>query len=634
MSPLKPSLLLTSLLFATPALTAAQEATRAPANTAVNSANGAAPAAPNPQDVSAPRLGATLEELCQQTRLAGSIESLAAIAYVAEVFQDAGFDVQHQPYFCYLPRQISQSLQVLVPGGDWQALDLREVGYPEDPRTLANHVPPMHGLTGSGRAEGQLWYAGYGTENEFLELEKRFGREAMQGGIALIRYGALYRGLKVANAESFGFAGALLYTNAEDDGNGKGAVLPDGPWRPASGIQRGSVYNADGDPLTPGWPALEHANRIRPDQAAGLVHIPSLPVSSGNAARLLNGSERRLGPLDSSARLSVEQDPNLVEIQDVLGVLPGSTHADEWVIFGAHRDSWGYGATDNGTGSTVLLETARVVGKAYQEGWRPERTIIFATWDAEEWGLVGSTEWVEHHRTELLKNAVAYVNMDVAATGPNFSASCTPGLVATTSIACLSEGVKVPSRLGVPGGGSDHVPFLELAGIEVLNFGFHGGSGVYHSAMDTPYLVEKFLDPEFQYHKQAAELAVTIVNHLSKGSAQVDGRRAWVQHILQALTRFPAESPEHESAKLRLENATLRFALQLETELGGAQDSFRFHRAFLPAAGRSLLWRSEGYGSAWFPQVAAALESGNHAELEQAVDAILAGFSSLMVKPQ
>lgn len=633
MSPLKPSLLVTCLLLVTSAQIAAQDATRAPVTAAPSHADHTRPAAPNPKSVSAERLGATLEELCRLPRLAGSVESLAAIAYVADVFQNAGFEVQHQPYLCYLPRQTSQSLQMLAPGGDWQALDLREIGYPEDPRTLSNHVPPMHGLTGAGRAEGALWYVGYGTENEFLELEKRFGREAMKGGIALIRYGALYRGLKVANAESFGFAGALLYTNAQDDGNGKGAVLPDGPWRPSSGIQRGSVYNSDGDPLTPGWPALEHANRIRPNQAAGLVHIPSLPISSGNAARLLNGSERRLGPLTTSARLFVEQDPNLVEIQDVLGVLPGSTHADEWVIFGAHRDSWGYGATDNGTGSTVLLETARVVGKAYQQGWRPERTIIFATWDAEEWGLVGSTEWVEHHRTELLQKAVAYVNMDVAATGPNFSASCTPGLIATTSIACLSEGVKVPLRLGVPGGGSDHVPFLELAGVEVLNFGFHGGSGVYHSAMDTPFLVEKFLDPKFQYHKQAAGLAVTIVNHLSKGSVQVDGRRAWVKQILQALARFPVETTDQEAAKLRLENATLRFALQLETELGGAQDSFRFHRAFLPSSGRSLLWRSAGYGSAWFPEVAAALKSGDQQQLDQAVGAVLAGFESLMATP-
>jgi N-acetylated-alpha-linked acidic dipeptidase len=618
MSTLTPYLLVTSLCLASAAPIAAQ----------------APPAAPQPDSVSAKRLGATLDELCRLPRLAGSIESLAAIDYATEVFTEAGFKVVKQPYLCYLPRQKSQSLQVLVPGGDWQALDLREVGFAEDPRTLSNHVPPMHGLTGTGRAEGQLWYCGYGTENEFAELERKFGREAFQGGIALIRYGALYRGLKVANAEANGFAGALLYTNSQDDGAAKGLVLPDGPWRPASGIQRGSVYNADGDPLTPGWPALEHANRIRPDQAEGLVKIPSLPISSGNAERLLHGGEHQLGPLKTSARLAVEQDPNLVEIQDVLGFVQGTTHPDEWVIFGAHRDSWGFGATDNGTGSTVLLETARVVGEAMKAGWRPERTLIFATWDAEEWGLVGSTEWVEHHRSELIQKAVAYVNMDVAATGPNFSASCTPGLVAATAAACATQGITVPSRLGVPGGGSDHVPFIELAGVEVLNFGFHGGSGVYHSAMDTPFLVEKFLDPEFKYHKQAAEVAVSLVNHLSTASSKVDGRRAWVQHILGALRRFPSDTAEKQLAKLQLENATLRYALEMETTQGGDKGvSFRFHRAFLPNNGRSLLWRSEGYGSAWFPEVAAALKNADDpTALDAAVTAVLAGFESLRVK--
>jgi len=570
-----------------------------------------------------------LNELCRLPRFAGSIESVAAIEYAASVFEEAGFEVQRQPYLCYLPRQISQSLQYMVPNGEWQALDLREVGFEEDPRTLSNHIPPMHGLTGDGRAEGQLWYVGYGTENEFLELERKFGRDAMAGGIALVRYGALYRGLKVANAESFGFAGALLYTNADDDGKSKGSVLPDGPWRPSTGIQRGSVYNADGDPLTPGWPALEHANRIHPDQAEGIVKIPSLPISSGNAARLLHGQERKLGPLTTSARLSVEQDPNLVEIQDVLGVVQGTTHPDEWVIFGAHRDSWGFGATDNGTGSTVLLETARVVGEAMKTGWRPQRTLIFATWDAEEWGLVGSTEWVEHHRAELLQNAVAYVNMDVVATGPNFSASCTPGLVAATAAACLTQEIKVPSRLGVPGGGSDHVPFLELAGLEVLNFGFHGGSRVYHSALDTPFLVEKFLDPGFKYHKLAAEFALSLVGDLTQASSVVDGRYTWLRHILKALKTFPTDTPAQELARLRLENATLQLALKIQEEDAAPTDAHLFHRAFLPENGRSLLWRSAGYSSAWFPEVKAALDGGDAALIDDAVAEVLAGFSKL-----
>lgn len=582
-------------------------------------------AAPDPEAPSAERLAETLEALCRAPRLAGSEESRLAADYAAEVFQQAGLEVERFPYWCYLPRQTGQSLQVRHEERDWQALDLREFGYEEDPRSLSQHIPPMHGLTGAGRAEGVLWYAGYGTEAEFLELERRYGREALEGGIALIRYGAIYRGLKVANAEAAGFAGALLYTNAEDDGFGKGEVLPAGPWRPSSGIQRGSVYNADGDPLTPGRPALEHADRIPVEQAEGLVHIPSLPISSGNAHKLLNGAEHALGRLPSSVRLWVEQDPSLVRVENVLGRIPGSKKPEEWVLVGAHRDGWGFGATDNGTGSTVLLETARVFGQALKRGWRPERTLIFATWDAEEWGLVGSTEWVEHHRVELMEKAVAYLNLDVVATGPRFGASCTPGMATITRLACAEAGVTAPSHLGVPGGGSDHVPFLELAGVEVLNFGFHGGSGVYHSALDTPFLVQQHLDPEMKHHRRAAGLTVRILTHLSRAKTLVDGRLAWLRQANDAVARMSVkedQQPLIDGLRTQLQETMDR----LRAAAPSASQAYRFHRSFLPPTGASLLWRSLGYGSAWFPELAQALEQGRGEEEAAQLTRILEGI--------
>ncbi|MGB0952280.1 MAG: M28 family peptidase [Planctomycetota bacterium] len=577
------------------------------------------------------RLQATMERLCEQPRLAGSIESHAAIEFAAEVFEQAGLEVQRTPYWCYLPRQTAQSLQVRQSDGSWAALDLREFGYEVDGWSMRDHQAPMHGLTAPGTAEGQLWYVGYGTENEFNELRRKYGNE-FEGGIALVRYGALYRGLKVANAEDFGFAGALLYTDRDDDGASKGDVLPKGPWRPTSGIQRGSVYNADGDPLTPGWAALENATRLHPEQAPGLVHIPSMPVSSGNAAILMAGEPRRLGPLPTTARIHIEQDPNLVEIQNVFGRIEGSTHPDEWVIFGAHRDAWGFGATDNGTGSTVLLETARLAGEAMQQGWRPQRTLIFATWDAEEWGLVGSTEWVEQYRAELMQHAVAYVNLDVAATGPNFNASCTPGMAASVAANCEAMGIPVPKRLGVPGGGSDHVPFLELAGIEVLGFGFHGGSGVYHSALDTPFLIGKFLDPGYRHHAQAANYAFGLAQRLAVSDNAVDGSANWVEQILEQLDRLPEDNDAALIAKLKLQRAALRLALRQKdasapSSDASVRDGFRFHRAFLPTEGRSLLWRTAGYGADWFPvlkeALAGDLESG---EWKEALKDLLEGF--------
>ena len=583
---------------------------------------------PDPREVSPERLGETMQELCATPRLAGTPGSFRAGAYAAKVFGGAGLTVEEAHYQCHLPRQTGQSLAFLGPEAEaWFELSLEEQGFEEDPRTLADHLPPMHGLTAPGEAEGAVWYVGYGTEREFAALERKHG-EAIRGGIALVRYGMLYRGLKVANAEKYGFAGALLYTDEEEDGYPRGKVLPEGPWRPASGIQRGSVYNADGDPLTPGWAAVEGAPRISLDETVGRVGIPSLPISATNSARLRAGAGKVLGPMPTRARIMVEQDPTPVDIVNVLGRIEGAVTPDEWVIVGAHRDSWGYGAVDNATGSTVLLETARVFGAAFERGWRPERTLIFATWDAEEWGLVGSTEWVEEHLGPLREKAVAYVNMDVVATGPNFSASCTPGMVDSLAEACARRGVPMPGGVGVPGGGSDHVPFLELGGIEVLTFGFHGGSGVYHSALDTPWLIETFLDPGYRHHAEAASFAVTVLEHLSRADTIVDGRRRWLQQVLTAAERLPREDEAQELARLMVLNAAESYALRLarEDDEPGRADAFRFARHFLPADGRSFLWRSAGYGSAWFPDLQAALTPGAAARTQAAAGELVRAF--------
>jgi len=584
---------------------------------------------PNPQRVSTERLGETMQTLCAAPRFAGSESSQQATKYAAQVFAEAGLEVELAHYQCYLPRQISQSLFVESSDGDWQELNLFEQGYEQDPRTLSHHIPPMHGLTFAGSAEGKLWYAGYGTEREFAQLAKKHG-DAIHGGVALVRYGALYRGLKVANAEKYGFSAALLYTDEEEDGAPRGKVLPEGPWRPSSGIQRGSVYNADGDPLTPGWAAVEGAPRIALEDAQGMVGIPSLPISSGNAARLRAGAGKKLGPLPSRVRMHVEQDPTPVAVTNVIGRVTGSTHPEEWIVIGAHRDSWGYGAIDNGTGSTVLLETARVIGKALADGWRPQRTIIFASWDAEEWGLVGSTEWVEEHLTDLRKHAVAYLNMDVVATGPDFRASCTPGLVESLEHGCASRGIPMPGGVGVPGGGSDHVPFLELGGIEVLAFGFHGGSGVYHSAMDTPYLIEEFLDPEYRHHAEAASFAVTMLDHLSKGNTTVDGRRRWLQQILAAADKLPQETTEQELVRLKVLHAAENFALRLYRDVEDipTANAFRFARHFLPEGGRSFLWRSAGYGSAWFPDLQVSYGEEPQQDLVMSATALIDAFGN------
>ena len=560
--------------------------------------------APSPK-----RLKTTLNTLCEYPRFAGDPRSQHAIDYVANALEEAGWQVERKYYWAYLPRQTSQSLQVYTTENRWHEVDLTEQGFAEDPRTLSEHIPPMHGLTAAGHAEGNVWYVGYGTRDEFLQLQKRFG-DKFKGGIALMRYGANYRGLKVANAEAFGFSGALLYTDAEDDGVGRGVVLPDGPFRPSTGIQRGSVFNGHGDPLTPGWAATKDAPRLAAEDAPGMVKIPSLPISSANAHLIIAEHGKKMGNTMVRVKMEVVQDTTLQKICNVVGTLNGSDNDDQWIILGAHRDAWGRGATDNGTGSTVLIESARLLGQAYKKGWRPQRRLVIASWDAEEWGLVGSTEWVEENRGALIKHAVAYVNLDVAATGPNFSASCTPGLQSAITASAIANDISPPKNLGVPGGGSDHVPFIEIAGVESMAFGFHGGSGVYHSALDTPYLIEKFLDPGYVHHARATQMAVDIATRLSASETLVNGTASWLKQMQKALDG--TQHTEHFSVE---HHATISDLINQLLEQNADQPQtagHTFHHKFLPTGGRSLLWNSAGYGAAWFPGLA---QKGGAAQL-------------------
>ena len=545
------------------------------------------PVPPQTTDVSPERMRETLQELCTQPRVAGSVESHRARDYVVAEFQRAGLLADFVHYSVHAPRQTGQSLfwrriapekGVSPTAPVWLEMDLSEVGFPEDPGSLQSQQPPMHGLTAPGTAEGPIVFAGFGTENDFSLLQEKLGND-LKGSIALIRYGKLYRGLKVANAEAAGCAGVLIYTDPNDDGSSRGEVLPKGKWRPETSIQRGSVFNGNGDPLTPGWASTKGAKRLSIQDAPGLVGIPSLPISWKNAKVFFKDGLRPadVGQQNALARIQIQQDAAPVVITNVFGVLVGKSFpfSTEMVFIGAHRDSWGLGAVDNGTGTTALLEIARVFGKANREGWTPDRTLIFCSWDGEEWGLVGSTEAVEDQRKALQKNAVGYINLDVVASGGSFSAFATPGLADPMRVACEQSGLPAPSNLGTPGGGSDHVPFLEWAGVEVAGFGFHGGQGTYHSQLDTPYVVETFLDQNFEFHAKAAKLGVNLLLHLSSKETKLNGAQEWMRRAREGAARllpYKDQSPAWKSFFYALEEAIKR------TEQDSKQGKgFRFH---------------------------------------------------------
>ena len=423
--------------------------------------------------------------------------------------------------------------------------------------------PAFHGYGASGSASGQVVYANYGTPDDFEKLEEM--DISVEGRIVLARYGSVFRGLKVREAEKRGAAGVVLYSDPRDDGYMQGDVYPHGPMRHPSAIQRGSVQFLSvqpGDPSTPGYPSIGGAARLSRAEMKTVPQIPSLPISYREAEKILRtlGGERvpdewqgglpfsyHVGPGGAAVEMSVKMDEGLKPIFNVFGYVRGSATPERTIILGNHRDAWTHGAVDPNSGTAAWLETARAVAAAVESGWQPARTIVFASWDAEEYGLVGSVEWAEDEAEDLSANAFAYLNLDVAVTGPNFGVGGTPSMrdVVRESIAGIPEpqqggtvGERWEKRLrdswatGTPvnldrpdpefelhldqlGSGSDYTAFLDHLGVPSMNFGFGGKYGVYHSVYDNFRWMERYGDPGFIYHVAAARFYATLAMRLA-----------------------------------------------------------------------------------------------------------------------
>lgn len=461
----------------------------------------------------------------------------------------AGLDVHSDTLVAYLPQPRLIALERLHPAP--RPISLEEPELPEAGDPGRDPFGAFNAHTGSGRAEGAVVFANYGLSSDYVVLDS-LGVD-VAGTIVVARYGRSFRGIKVREAERRGAAGLILYSDPADDGYRAGDVYPGGPMRPGFGVQRGSVLNSSGDPSTPGWPSLPGARRLPEEEMSGIARIPVLPVSYEAAAELLSGLDGpsaprgwqgalpfyyRTGPGPVRAGLTTETERGreaLHPIHNTIGVLPGSELPDEWVILGAHRDAWGPGALDNVSGTAAVVAAAHAFGAAARDGWRPRRTIVFATWDAEEWGLVGSTEWVESHADRVGGAAVAYLNQDSPVSGPNFYASSTPELKllireAAAAVESPDGGGSVleqwvaraagagPSgqpRVGDLGGGSDHVPFVQTLGIPGAGFGFGGRGGVYHSAYDAADWMERFGDPGYRRHAAAASMLTVLAARLA-----------------------------------------------------------------------------------------------------------------------
>ena len=500
--------------------------------------------------------GENLRTLTAEPHLAATPEDYKTAEFVARKFRAAGLDTEIVPYRVLLdyPKVVrveawDEAGHPLMTGPNREHVN----GDPDqdNPRI----VMPYNSSSGSGDVTGQAVYGNYCRLEDFNELATQ--HIDVHGKIVLCRYGSNFRGVKVYLAEQRGAAGVLIYSDPQDNGYYKGDPYPIGPWRPDSGVQRGSVnylFRYPGDPETPGVAStLDLPDSSRATNIAGpdgvQPRIISIPLSSHDAAPILQALtgpgvpqawqgalpfRYHLGPSGVKVHLVSQQDYQRRIIWDVIGKIEGSQDPEAPVIVGNHRDAWVFGTVDPSSGTAAMLEAVRGLGALVRQGWRPRRTIVFCSWDAEEEGLIGSTEWVEQ-QGHALDHAVAYFNMDEAASGPDFSASAVPSLkefvrdiarsvpspVAGSvylqwHIKSLSgdehrgsnappiEGEEV--HVGDLGSGSDFTPFLQHAGVPSTDIESNGPYGVYHSTFDNMAWYTKNADPDFVYLQEMARV--------------------------------------------------------------------------------------------------------------------------------
>ncbi len=483
------------------------------------------------QKVDFGRFKTHLTTITSEPHPAGSEANERVKDYMVKTMKEAGWEVKVHPYDVYLSKEPGESLvEIIRPYR--MPLNQQENIIEEDP--YSGHPALWKGwnaFSGSGDVTAEVVYANYGTKADFDRL-KALGIDT-KGKIVLARYGGNFRGFKAKFAEAAGAAGLLIYTDPGDSGYTRGLTYPDGIFYNETSIQRGSLLTVDwtGDALTPFEPALpldskEKVKRLNPDDV-GLHTIPvsSIPYASAKEIMALmkgqavpNGWQGGLpftyrleGGEALKVRLKVDQKREFVRANNVVGTLKGSTNPDEWVILGCHYDAWSFGSTDPNSGTAMLLSLSETLGKLAKEGKQPKRSILIAHWDAEEHGVIGSTEWVEQFRDELGAKAVAYINLDAAVSGRNFGASSSPTL--KKIIMESAKAVNFPDssktvfevwarnqpepNIGNLGGGSDHIAFYMHAGIPSMSGGASGPT-LYHTNYDNLHFYEKFADPTFK----------------------------------------------------------------------------------------------------------------------------------------
>lgn len=563
-----------------------------------------------------------LRILTQAPHVAGSPEDEKTAEYVAQKFREAGLETQIVAYKVLLSFPEEVSIDITAPqnvkmhGPSREHVDSDP--YQDDPRVL----PAFNAYSPSGDAEAEVVYANYGRPEDYKQLDAM--KVDVRGKIVLVRYGGNYRGVKSLVAQEHGAVGVIIYSDPIDDGYYRGDVYPKGPFRPATGIQRGSVdftFEYAGDPTTPGIASVENlpdSERTPPASASDLPRVLTLPASYADAAPIvqnLGGPESprewqgalpftyHVGPGPVRVKMHLRMNQPYKTIWDVIGMVRGTESPNEWVIGGNHRDAWVYGAVDPNSGTAAMLETVHGIGDLLKTGWKPRRTLVFGSWDAEEEGMIGSTEWAEQHEREL-QNAAAYFNMDVGVAGPNFGASAVPTLKqfvrdvtkqvpspkggtvyqvwkeanerqhARSVSADLAGSQNRPPaakvdndvEVGDLGSGSDYSVFLQHLGIPATDIGSGGPYGVYHSVFDNFAWFMKFGDPDFKYEQEMARVFGIEMLHMGDADYLPEDYGVYGKEIADYV----------ESAESKAQHAFGQQAPSFSDALAAAQ---RFQRA-------------------------------------------------------
>ncbi len=501
----------------------------------------------------AARIRAAMEKLSAQPHLAGTRGSKEAAEWIQAQLREYGLDATIEPMEAMLPTPRTRLLELA--GAVPFRAKLTEPAVATDPATSnPDIVPPYNAYSGDGDVTAPLVYANYGLPADYDRLKEK-GVD-VKGRIVIVRYGQSFRGVKPRVAYEHGAVGCIIYSDPRDDGFFQGDVFPKGPYRPGNGVQRGSVLDLGvepGDPLSPGWASEPGGKRLKVAEATTIQQIPVMPISYDDAMPLIAALEGpvaqetwrgalpltyHLGPSAAKVHLQIAMNNETRPLYNVIARIPGSRFPDEWVMYGNHHDAWVDGADDPLSGATALLETARTFAELMHKGWKPKRTILLAFWDGEEFGLVGSTEWMEKHAEELNRKLAVYLNSDSSGKGKlSLGGSATLESTMREVVREVKDPVSGNSLLDeylakaektsaktttefhlTPlGSGSDYTPFLQHLGIASLSLGFDhvSGNGVYHSAYDDFYWYSHFEDTDFVYGRALAQMNASVTMRLA-----------------------------------------------------------------------------------------------------------------------